>query len=129
MLNLDDARESFVSGYREAMLWANAYHETIEDVDGRDYADLEDVDRTDADTFWDSLGYVIAAIPYYKENGMAYAGRDFALTRNRHGAGFWDRGLGEIGNMLSDEATAYGSHNVIIEVDDNDDILSTYNEN
>lgn len=37
------------------------------------------------------------------------AGHDFWLTRNRHGAGFWDRGLGEIGRRLTDAAHAWGS--------------------
>ena len=35
-------------------------------------------------------------------------GHDFWLTRNRHGAGFWDRGLGERGKRLTDAARAYG---------------------
>ena len=30
------------------------------------------------------------------------AGIDYFLTRNGHGAGFWDRGLGDIGDKLSD---------------------------
>jgi hypothetical protein len=30
-----------------------------------------------------------------------HAGHDFWLTRNGHGAGYWDRGLGEIGNNLT----------------------------
>jgi hypothetical protein len=30
------------------------------------------------------------------------AGIDLWLTRNGHGAGFWDRGLGDIGQTLSD---------------------------
>jgi hypothetical protein len=42
----------------------------------------------------------------------AQAGHDFWLTRNRHGAGFWDRGLGEIGKRLTDAAHAYGSCDV-----------------
>jgi hypothetical protein len=29
-----------------------------------------------------------------------HAGHDFWLTRNGHGAGFWDRGLGEVGENL-----------------------------
>ncbi len=36
------------------------------------------------------------------------AGHDFWLTRNGHGAGFWDRGLGEIGTRLSDASRPYG---------------------
>lgn len=36
-------------------------------------------------------------------------GHDFWLNRNRHGAGFWDRGLGEVGTLLSEAAKVYGS--------------------
>ena len=36
------------------------------------------------------------------------AGHDFWLTRNGHGAGFWDRGLGELGERLSKAAKVYG---------------------
>lgn len=35
-------------------------------------------------------------------------GHDFWLTRNGHGAGFWDRGHGEIGRRLTDAAKVYG---------------------
>lgn len=35
-------------------------------------------------------------------------GHDLWLTRNRHGAGFWDRGLGEIGDKLTELARSYG---------------------
>lgn len=37
------------------------------------------------------------------------AGHDFWLTRNGHGAGFWDRGLGELGERLSKASKVYGS--------------------
>ncbi len=33
---------------------------------------------------------------------MVQAGRDYWFTRNGHGVGFWDRGLGEVGDSLSD---------------------------
>lgn len=35
-------------------------------------------------------------------------GHDFWLTRNGHGAGFWDRGLGERGRRLTDACRPYG---------------------
>jgi hypothetical protein len=44
------------------------------------------------------------------------AGHDFWLTRNGHGTGFWDRGLGELGNRLSESARIYGT--VYLTVDD-----------
>lgn len=31
-------------------------------------------------------------------------GHDLALTRNHHGAGFWDRGLGDTGDVLTEWA-------------------------
>lgn len=35
-------------------------------------------------------------------------GHDFWLTRNHHGAGFWDRGLGALGQALTIAAHVYG---------------------
>lgn len=35
-------------------------------------------------------------------------GHDYWLTRNHHGAGFWDRGYGEVGKRLTDAAEADG---------------------
>lgn len=44
-------------------------------------------------------------------------GHDFFLTRNRHGAGFWDRGLGAIGDRLTDAAHVYGEADLYVTVD------------
>lgn len=35
---------------------------------------------------------------------LASAGHDYWLTRNGHGAGFWDRDLGDVGDRLSAKA-------------------------
>lgn len=35
------------------------------------------------------------------------AGHDFYLTRCGHGTGFWDRGLGDLGDKLADAARRY----------------------
>lgn len=35
-------------------------------------------------------------------------GHDFWLTRNGHGVGFWDRGLGELGDRLTAACEPYG---------------------
>lgn len=34
-------------------------------------------------------------------------GHDFIMTANRHGCGFWDRGLGEAGRTLTDATRGY----------------------
>lgn len=41
-------------------------------------------------------------------------GHDFWLTRNSHGAGFWDRGLGAVGEELSKASKVYGSFDLYI---------------
>ncbi len=46
----------------------------------------------------------------------AKAGHDFWLSRNGHGAGFFDRGLGIQGQKLQESARIYGSVN--LDVDD-----------
>lgn len=42
------------------------------------------------------------------------AGHDFWLTRNRHGAGFWDRGLGAKGERLTEMSKPYGEVYLLI---------------
>lgn len=42
------------------------------------------------------------------------AGHDFWLTRNGHGAGFWDRGYGYIGDVLTYAAKTYGSYDLYV---------------
>ena len=49
---------------------------------------------------------------------MEQVGHDLWLTRNGHGAGFWDRGLGELGDELSELATACGSSDLYVGDDD-----------
>ena len=41
-----------------------------------------------------------------------YAGHDFWLTRNSHGAGFWDRDLGEVGEQLTVAAHNMGGSDI-----------------
>jgi len=58
---------------------------------------------------------------YIRKGGNAeQLGHDFWLTRNRHGVGFWDRGLGGLGERLTEhahkfrEVTAYaGDDNLV----------------
>lgn len=52
-------------------------------------------------------------------------GHDFWLTRERHGAGFWDRGLGDIGRRLTDAAHVYGGFDLGLYYrhDDNGEVI------
>lgn len=66
----------------------------------------------DGSIVWPYVGY--RAVEW---SGAELAGNDFALTRNRHDDGFWDRGLGEVGEALSDMAQAYSVVTWVIEDD------------
>jgi hypothetical protein len=45
-------------------------------------------------------------------------GHDFWLTRNGHGAGFWDRGIGEVGERLTAACKPFGAVDLLIGDDD-----------
>lgn len=49
-------------------------------------------------------------------------GHDLWLTRNGHGAGFWDRGLGELGDLLTKWAKSMGSADLYVDGDEIDHI-------
>lgn len=48
-------------------------------------------------------------------NGLedSQIGHDFWLSRNGHGAGFFDRGLGDIGDKLQEFASSFGTSDVL----------------
>lgn len=115
MIDNDDA----FTAYLECALWL----ETVFDEDGNDLGHAEDfwdVDDIDADTLAEHRADLDAFIEDQEENFESLLnsmtsgsiGHDFYLTRNRHGAGFWDRGLGPIGDVISDAARVYGEAEV-----------------
>lgn len=53
--------------------------------------------------------------PGHERNGLF--GHDFYLTREHHGTGFWDRGMGALGQYLTDIAHAYGSAEILYDTD------------
>ena len=61
-----------------------------------------------------ALAYDPANSTIRKDFDVGFAGHDFWLTRNGHGAGFWDRGLGEVGDRLSNACKAFGSYDLYI---------------
>lgn len=53
---------------------------------------------------------------YYLKDGydLAAAGRDFWYTRNGHGVGYWDRGLGEVGQKLTEACKKFSEQDVYL---------------
>lgn len=104
----------FQSGYVEAMLFLiiDEAGDPRDDLDFSDVADdtlaeiIRDCDEFATDNADDLTFYV------ERYGGDVRAGMDFFLTRNRHGAGFWDRDFSEPGRTvlarLTDASHAYG---------------------
>jgi hypothetical protein len=102
--------KEFISAYVECALWSS--HDT--DDHGNAYDGLEGLDLSpEAEKVMrqDCIDFVWANRHALRKSGLdaGQAGHDFWLTRNGHGAGFWDRGLGEIGDYLSRQSKPYGS--------------------
>ena len=91
----------------------------LDDAPGTHYESGADVPCEDLE--WDESGlgeFARDCESFYSEvieAGLSSAGtveqlaHDFILTRNGHGAGFWDRGIGEDGQELTRMAKAYGT--------------------
>src|SRR5690606_33786288 len=48
---------------------------------------------------------------------------DFHLTRNGHGAGFWDRGAGDVGERLTEAAKTFGTAEITADLDDDGNVV------
>lgn len=118
--------DDFTQAYITAALWSSTDDDGTpldSNYDENDIAPATlDTMQTDCHRFWnDNKRNIIAAThlgDYVKNNhqycGAELAGHDFWLTRCHHGAGFWDRGLGELGRLLTDAAHVYGNVDLYI---------------
>ena len=107
--------EDAVQGAIECALWIGMRMTDCEELDlrGEDVpADVEDGIRADVVDF--VLGNTSDCVAYAASFSAADIGHDFMLTRNGHGAGFWDRGLGDLGDRLTAAAKAYGEQMVVV---------------
>lgn len=119
--------DEFTQGYVECLLWS----ECMSDEDGnclgnfddtygpenispegleeiiRDCADFQESNVEDLDEYEDDHGMT-----------RSQAGHDFCLTRNGHGAGFWDRGTGDVGDRLTKASKPYGTQSLYVIDDD-----------
>jgi len=71
--------------------------------------DVVESAEKDVDAFLEQVGEYLKYWELPEGLTASQLGHDFNLTRNHHGAGFWDRGWGELGDWLTRVAQAYGS--------------------
>jgi hypothetical protein len=129
--------DEFIAGYAHAMLWANLSDIRDTEGAGCDAtpgdwrtpangwqlaafdpASQEDITAECAGFIkanWADLTLLHQHDYGWRDNGTPdatrvadSAGHDFALTRNHHGAGYWCRDLGDLGDRLTTAAHAYG---------------------
>lgn len=96
--------DAMFAAYVECAEWADAPRDENgdeEDSSGWAQSALDEM-RADVDAFAEAEADDLAGMD------AGQAGHDFWLTRNGHGAGFWDRGLGERGDRLTKAAHVYG---------------------
>jgi hypothetical protein len=112
--------DEMLKGYLEAAIWLAEFNE---DGDGDYY--IDDVsDYSIKSSKKDIKQFIERCILHgYIEdltNKMSGSsiGHDFWLTRNGHGAGFWDRDLGDLGDNLTTICEDFGTRNCFVE-DDN----------
>lgn len=113
MPNADNNLETMLRHAMTALLWTE-----LDDEDNPlDYNyGPEDVTREAwAELRGDLSGFVACVVESASERALEIimddveqAGHDFVLTRNGHGAGFWDRGYGGAGDELTKWAKTFG---------------------
>lgn len=105
----------FLRGYVTAALWTtdpspgSGEYQATPDRVARIPEDWEREAIADCDDFQQSNAEDLAEAGDAERNGT-----DFWLTRNGHGAGFWDRGYGDVGDRLTKAAKVYGSHDLFL---------------
>lgn len=105
------ALDAFTQGYIEALFFTDS-GDSDDEIQEQGFSDFhpdslaavideckrfQDENLTELENAYSVSGY-----------GEAQAGHDFWLTRNGHGAGFWDRQLGDVGDTLTAACKAYG---------------------
>ena len=104
--------DEFTQGYVECLFWlsCNSDNPEMEDCTLSDLAPetLASIVEDCAD-FQKGCAKLLELAYETGGYGESSAGHDFYLTRNGHGAGFWDRGLGKVGDELSAMSKPYGS--------------------
>lgn len=119
-----DSIDDFTRAYIEAALWSSTDNSREDGGDPLDknYGPEDLSDEALARIVCDCSEFQIRheellARAEYNDSEWSddeLAGHDFWLTRNGHGCGFWDRGLGDVGDKLTKAAKAAGECNLIV---------------
>jgi len=112
--------DAFTRGYLECALWTSDPDPGSGEWSESDWWNIDAIDPAslaraieDCAAFQaDNRADLDEVSDTYHANDSEH-GHDFWLTRNGHGAGFWDRGYGELGDKLSKAARVWGTVDVM----------------
>lgn len=107
-----DAR-SLTNGYIQCAIW------TTSDEEGKSLLDAgyteDDLNPASLRAMQlDCLDFIFENRALLADLDPSSCGHDFWLSRNGHGAGFFDRGLGHVGDRLHESAKGYGGVNLCL---------------
>lgn len=103
--------DEFTKQYIATALWSS-WDENNEPLDSN-YDQFDLTEETIKLFFMDCRAFQNENSDYF-ENGDETAGHDFWLTRNGHGAGFWDGDYPEFGDILTKKSEEYGVINLYV---------------
>ena len=100
----NEKETTFINAYIEAIYFTDACY--IDEPNENTPLD-ESFER---ESIIDCLAFYSRIELYLSPENISQAGHDFWLTRNRHGAGFWDRGdlYGQFSQKFTDLAHTFG---------------------
>jgi hypothetical protein len=110
--------ENFLRAYLETALWSST--DESDDSGGepldKNYSIEDFSDKALAEATKDCNSFEKLAKKLLDETDAddEQHGHDFWLTRNGHGAGFWDRGYGKVGDELSKIAKTFGEAHIYV---------------
>lgn len=113
-----ETMDAIVSGYVSALTWVGLFEyrddELVSVGAAPDEYGVDDLAPRFLANVRDEVADFVGGLAqddvdaFLASQGAEQLGHDFFLTRNGHGAGFWDRGLGELGDRLTSAAKVYG---------------------
>jgi len=102
--NIDHSTDQMLNGYLSTALWTDE----LDNLDVNDF-DVESKHKAkaDCDLFKSKAGSLLDGLE------LSTIGHDFWLTRNGHGAGFWDGDYElEVGEKLTEISKNFGQINI-----------------
>lgn len=123
----DNERQEFITGYITCALWSSSDQTREDGGDPLDanYSALDISAETAERIAYECIDFMRAQevdLTWYCQSvatahdytALELAGHDLWLTRNGHGAGFWDREAGQAGDNLSDAARELGTSDLYV---------------